>query len=297
MPNRSGESVKLIDGLREIADELELIICDLWGVLHNGVSPYMCAIHAIETARSKGIKTVFLSNAPRPRTHVRQHLLDMGVPSQLTDFVVTSGGLARDEVRDKFAGKCLYHLGPDSDKNTIEGLPVIVVDTPDTADVILATDLDFNRVEDHRPWLASAASRKVPFLCANPARVVHVGERLFQCAGAVADLYMTMGGEVRWFGKPTATALKSCLTEIGLPADGAIAGDKILMIGDSLQTDMAGAYAAGYQGLFVAGGIHRDELPVVEAKAIEGEVSVSDFQQVFGVQKAVPHAIIKQLAW
>jgi len=295
MPNRDGQTVALINNLQDIASDLELIICDLWGVMHNGISPFMCAVKAIQAARAAGIKTVFLSNAPRPRAHVRRHLLEMGIPHDLTDYVVTSGGLARDEVRAKFAGKRLYHIGPDGDRNTIEGLPIIEVETPDEADVILATDLDFGRIEEHRPWLANAAQRKVPFLCANPDRVVHLGERLFQCAGAVADLYTTMGGEVRWFGKPTTYALKSCLTETGLPES--TPGDKILMIGDSLQTDMAGAYAAGYNGLFIAGGIHRDEYPNLEALAVNGKASVSDFEKVFGTTKAVPHAVMKQLNW
>ena len=295
MPNSTGQSVALPEGLRAIADELELIICDLWGVMHNGESPYMAAIDAILKARQAGVQTVFLSNAPRPRSHVRQHLLDMGLPAKLTDYVVTSGGLARDEVRAEFAGSKLYHLGPESDHNTIEGLPVDIVDHPDQAEVILATDLDFGRVEDHRPWLAGAVSKGVPFLCANPDRVVHVGDQLYLCAGSVADLYERMGGDVHWFGKPTPVALRSCLYECDMAAD--TDPNNILMIGDSLQTDMAGAAAAGYRGLFIAGGIHREDYPDLLAVADGAEVSVSDFRKIFGAGKAVPHAVLKQLSW
>lgn len=295
MPNRNGRIVQLPAGLSELCSGLELIICDLWGVMHNGESPYMTAIDAITRARLAGVKTVFLSNAPRPREHVRQHLIEMGVPGVLTDLVVTSGGLARDEVREQFVGAKLYHLGPESDHNTIEGLPVDIVDHPDKADIILATALDFPRVEDHRPLLANAATRGVPFLCANPDRVVHVGDKLWLCAGSVADLYERMGGEVHWFGKPTAFALQSCLSESDMPED--TPGSNILMIGDSLQTDMAGAAAAGYRGLFIAGGIHRDEYPDLEAAAEEGAVATEAFQKIFGAGKAVPHAAMKQLVW
>lgn len=295
MPNTSGETVSLIEGLQEIVDHYDLIICDLWGVLHNGITPYVSAVAAIRAARSKGVQTVFLSNAPRPRTHVRQHLLDMCVPEDLTDNVVTSGGLARDAVRAEFAGKRLYHIGPIGDKNTVEGLPVTEVDNPDDADVILATDMDFERVEDHRSWLITAAAKKIPFLCANPDRVVHVGERLLQCAGAVADLYASMGGPVRWFGKPTPAALVSCLVEGGMPSG--TPRDRVLMIGDSLQTDMAGAEAAGFHGLFIAGGIHREEYPALKKTAIDGLVTVTEFQKLFGARKAVPHAVMQQLVW
>jgi len=295
MPNRDGSTVTLVKGLQDIIDDFDLIICDLWGVIHNGITPYVSAVSAIRAARAKGVHTVFLSNAPRPRTHVRQHLLDMGVPQELTDNVVTSGGLARDAVRAEFAGKKLYHLGPHGDRNTVEGLPIIEVENPDDADVILATDMDYGRVEDHRSWLVTAAAKKTPFLCANPDRVVHVGERLLQCAGAVADLYSSMGGPVRWFGKPTQAALVSCLVEAGMSPG--TARKRVLMIGDSLQTDMAGAEAAGFQGLFIAGGIHREEFPALEAAAIGGTVPVATFQKLFGVNKAVPNAVMKRLVW
>jgi HAD superfamily hydrolase (TIGR01459 family) len=263
--------------------------------MHNGESPYMTAIDAIRKARESGVQTVFLSNAPRPREHVRAHLVEMGVPEELTDYVVTSGGLARDEVRREFVGAKLYHMGPETDSNTTAGLPVEFVAEPDAAEVILATGLDYHRVEDHRGWLASAAARKIPLLCANPDRVVHVGDKLFLCAGSVADLYERMGGDVHWFGKPTAYSLQSCLSECGLPLD--TPGSNILMVGDSLQTDMAGAAAAGYRGLFIAGGIHREEYPSLEAAAEDGAVTVSAFQKIFGAGKAVPHAALKQLIW
>lgn len=295
MPNTDGETVSLLGGLQEIVNDYDLIICDLWGVLHNGITPYVSAVTAIQEARANGLRTVFLSNAPRPRYHVREHLLDMGVPKALTDNVVTSGGLARDAIRSEFDGKRLYHLGPMGDRNTVEGLPVTEVDSPDEADVILATDMDYERVEDHRSWLITAAARKVPFLCANPDRVVHVGERLLQCAGAVADLYESMGGPVRWFGKPTPAALVSCLVEANMPAG--TARERVLMIGDSLQTDMAGARAAGYKGLFIAGGIHREEFPAFEESAVAGSVPVSRFKELFGSNKAVPNAVMRQLAW
>jgi HAD superfamily hydrolase (TIGR01459 family) len=295
MPNSHGPYVSLPKGLQELTAGLDLIICDLWGVMHNGESPFMTAIDAITRARAADVQTVFLSNAPRPREHVRAHLVDMGVPASLTDYVVTSGGLARDEVREQFVGAKLYHLGPASDHNTIDGLPVTFVDHPDNAGVILATGLEFPRVEDHRPFLAAAAAKKVPLLCANPDRIVHVGDKLYLCAGSVADLYARMGGEVHWFGKPTAFSLRSCLAECGLDED--TPGSNILMIGDSLQTDMAGAAAAGYRGLFVAGGIHREEYPDVVAAAKDDCLRVEDFTKIFGAGKAIPHAVLKQLIW
>jgi len=295
MPNKSGTSVHMAAGLRELMDDTDLVICDLWGVMHDGLRLHADAVGAIQATRDGGTQTVFLSNAPRPRTYVRDHLLDMGLPASLTDFVVTSGGLARDEVRERYADARLYHLGPEGDRNTVEGLPVDEVTHPDEADIILATDLDFPDVEAHGPWLRAAAARGVPFLCANPDRKVHVGERLYPCAGAVADLYTAMGGEVHWFGKPTPQALRSCLKEVGMNAD--TPGARVMMVGDSLQTDMAGAEAAGYRGLFITGGIHRDEAPLLDQAANKGRVPVHAFRMIFGEEKAVPHAVMHALKW
>ncbi|PCI62584.1 MAG: TIGR01459 family HAD-type hydrolase [Kordiimonadales bacterium] len=281
--------------LRDLCSDVDLIICDLWGVMHNGVSPYVAAIDAIKQARASGVQTIFLSNAPRPRGHVRAHLIEMGVPQDIADNVVTSGGLARDHVRSEFEGCKLYHLGPETDFNTIEGLPVTVVQNPDDADVILATDLDFPRVESHRPWLAGAVSRGVPFLCANPDRVVHVGNKLFLCAGSVADLYAAMGGEVRWFGKPTVEAFHACVAEVSLPLE--TVGERILMIGDSLQTDIAGANAAEYRSLFIASGIHRDKIPGLEKAVVNGGVLQQEFRKIFGAGKPFPYAVSNFLVW
>ena len=286
--------IRHIRRLSELVDKLDLVICDLWGVMHNGVTANADAIDGLLKLRENGVETVFLSNAPRPRYHVRNQLLAMGMPAQLTDRIVTSGGLARDAVRADFHGAKLYHLGPSNDHNTVEGLPVDLVDHPGKADVILATDLDFRDIDKHRKHLSGARDRSVPLLCANPDRVVHVGENLYVCAGAVADLYADMGGTVEWFGKPMPEALQSCIGEVGLPG---IANDRVLMIGDSLQTDIAGADAAGFLSLLIAGGIHRGEWPSTVAALSNDEISRSAFRQIYGDGKPTPDWLMHSLVW
>ncbi len=288
-------SVIALNGLHQIADTLTLAICDLWGVMHNGLKANPAAVDAIEKLRDAGVASVFLSNAPRPRYHVRKQLINMGLPEPLTDYIVTSGGLARDAVRNQFQDAKLYHLGPDEDRNTVEGLPVSEVHHPDDAEVILATGLDFRDVEQHRTELQNASEHGVPLLCANPDRVVHVGEKLYTCAGAVADLYESMGGPVQWFGKPTAQSLHTCVQERGLSAD--IAAERVIMIGDSLQTDIAGAEAAGFKSLFIAGGIHRTEWPMVQEKLNQNTLAQPVFHEIFGTAKPVPSYMMKFLEW
>ena len=287
-------SVDHIQRLSEIDHPFDLVICDLWGVMHNGVTANIEAVEALMQLRENGVATVFLSNAPRPRYHVRNQLQSMGMPPQLTDLLVTSGGLARDAVRTEFQGAKLYHLGPGDDHNTVEGLPVDLVDHPDQAEVILATDLDFTDIEKHRALLSGACDHSVPLLCANPDRVVHVGEKLYACAGAVADLYTDMGGTVHWFGKPMPEALISCVSEAGLQE---VDGDRVLMIGDSLQTDIAGAAAAGFHSLFIAGGIHRDEWATTLDILNGNQLSAQAFAQIYGNGKPMPNWIMHKLIW
>ena len=289
--------VQPIIGLQEWQSHVDLIICDLWGVVHDGISKHDAAEKALLQARQAGITTVFLSNAPRPRDYVRDFLRSIGVSRDLLDFVVTSGGLARDAVREQYQGARLYHLGPKSDGNTVEGLDVQLVEVPEKADVILATGLMFERVEDHRNLLQNAARKKIPFLCANPDRVVHVGDKLLLCAGTIADIYAELGGPVIWHGKPTAESLLACLPAASLDAK-ELPLERIAMIGDSLQTDIAGAKAAGVRSILVGGGIHRDHMLGVQTyiddlKAIPEDI----FANVFGHGKPVPDVLINQLKW
>lgn len=284
-----------VTGLNELVPRLKLIICDLWGVMHDGIHAHTEAAVAIDGARDAGVRSVFLSNAPRPRYHVRNQLIQMGMPERLTDFIVTSGGLARDAVRSRFDGAALYHLGPAEDHNTLEGLPVDLVRTPEDADVILATGLAYLDVDRHRPLLAGAAEKKTPFLCANPDRVVHVGPKLYLCAGTIADIYEAMDGPVEWFGKPTAGALFSCLDEVGLA--GSHDKKSIVMIGDSLQTDIAGANAAGFDSLFIAGGIHRKEWPDMLRRVDGKRLTCRDFDAVVGEGKPTPGGLMEKLVW
>jgi len=291
---RSDKPIQHIQHLSDISPTLGLVICDLWGVMHNGITADPAAIDTITKLRAQGVASVFLSNAPRPRYHVRGLLVKMGMPKQLTDLIVTSGGLARDAVRAEFRGSKLYHLGPKEDHNTVEGLPVDLMDDPSDADVILATDLDFHDIKKHESLLSGARDRGVPLLCANPDRVVHVGDKLHACAGAVADLYSEMGGPVRWFGKPTPEALLSCVGEAGLSN---IDNNRVLMIGDSLQTDIAGAHAAGFSSLLIAGGIHRGEWQATLAALNTGKLSIPNFHKIYGDGKPSPDWVMHSLAW
>ena len=314
MAKNDRQSVRYWHGLEAHVGDYDLIICDLWGVMHDGLRLSADAVIALENARDAGVQTVFLSNAPRPRSYVRAHLEEMGMSASLAGHVVTSGGLARDAVRAAYEGRKLYHMGPYSDRNTVENLPVEEVSHPDEADVILITDLDFRDrpIEEHRSLLKACAERDVEMLCANPDRIVHVGETLYACAGAVADIYQDMGGKVQWFGKPVANALQSAMREVGVSPETQNL-DRVLMIGDSLKTDIAGACNTGVHGLLIGGGIHRAEterllndknLPADKSLppgASQTTITADAFIEAFNIpdeaSDILPHALMSHLRW
>lgn len=286
--NNKTDFYQYLPGLGALLPDLDLIICDLWGVMHDGVALNDPAVKAIAAARDAGVKTVFLSNAPRPRRTVADQLLSMGMPQSLTDLIVTSGGLARDHIRRDHSASRLYHLGPESDQDILHDLPVTLVDHPSSADVILASGLNFPEIEDHRTYLSEAARAGVPFLCANPDKVVHVGHQLIPCVGAIGDLYQEMGGPAFFYGKPETFAFQACFEVVGVNAHQR--QNRVLMIGDSARTDIAGAAKVSILSLLITGGIHRDHFP-----ADETIVSAKELRKRLNPHTAMPTYLMHQL--
>jgi len=253
-------SIARLEALQSLHETFRALIIDLWGVMHDGAQAFPDAMAAVVAARDAGLDTVFLSNAPRTRAFTRAQLSRLGYPDRLLDAIVTSGALVRDCLRRDYRGAAVYHLGPASDSDAVADLPVDYVDDIADADVIHATGLDFRTPEDHRSLLAAALDRGAPFLCGNPDRIVYHINRMVYCAGAVADIYADMGGEVQWFGKPEPRAYSGALDEIAQVTgrNHHDAKHAVLMIGDSFQTDIAGAHAFGIKALHITDGVNAD---------------------------------------
>lgn len=249
--------MKRLSGLEEVAARYDGFILDLWGVVHDGEKPFAHTIPALRELKRARRKVWMLSNAPRRCAVVAAKLTDMGVTPDLYDGIVTSGEATHGALRDKYIalwGKKIFHIGRANDISLYEGLDVDIVQTPGMADFVLNSGvLDFDDpAEKYRPVLEEAAARRLPMICANADRIVHVGEKLVACAGALADIYESLEGQVEWFGKPHRTVYQMCLKGLGTK--------NVLAIGDGMQTDIAGAVAAGLDSALVVSGIHRDEL-------------------------------------
>lgn len=254
--------IRVINRMRELAPEYDGFILDLWGVVHDGTAPFPGVLDCMERLIAAGKRLVLLSNAPRRSDDVMRRITRIGVPERLYQGIMSSGEEAwlylkhRDEPFYAALGHRCVHIGSERDLEIREGLDLVFVDTPAEADFILNTGPAEweDTLETYRPVLTEALFRGLPMVCANPDLVVIHNGKPALCAGALAEEYQRLGGRVRWHGKPYPSVYESCLGLLGI-------GEKrrILAIGDSLRTDIAGAASAGIDSLFVVGGIHADE--------------------------------------
>ena len=249
--------IQSLDGFDAISGRYDALICDIWGVVHNGISPWPDAAEALISFRRAGGVVVMLSNSPRPSAGVQAQMTQIGVPAGAYDSTVTSGDLTRALLGDT-PGKKVHHLGPPRDNGIYGGLDIALV-APEDADIALVTGLiddDTETPEDYDPLLARYRNRGLTMICANPDLVVERGDRLVYCAGALAERYEEQGGTVVWAGKPHAPAYSQALRQISEASDGDITKDRVLAIGDSLRTDIAGGNGTGIETLLIAEGIH-----------------------------------------
>jgi len=253
---------RLISGLSEIASGHDALICDVWGVVHDGKRHHPAAAEALYRFKEKHGPVVLLTNAPRVPAEVAIQCSSYGLPSDCYDAIVSSGGAAREELARRSAARTLplYYIGPDRDLAMIQGLNVSRTDLAD-AEVALAIGLRDDMAEtpdDYAGELRRMSLRGLTMLCANPDLLVHRGDRLVYCAGSLAQAYEALGGKVIYYGKPHLPVYESALA-----ASRAILGRqprRPLAVGDGLLTDIKGANAAGLEALFIADGVHGEEV-------------------------------------
>jgi HAD superfamily hydrolase (TIGR01459 family) len=245
-------------GLSALSDRYDVLLCDVWGVIHNGVESFPEACQALVNWREQRGPVVLISNAPRPSSDVIAQLDELGVPRAAWSAFVTSGDATRVLLAQRAPGPA-WIIGRDRDFSLYAGLGLETAG-PDQAAFVAVSGLVDDEVEvpnDYLDRLAVAAERKLPLICANPDRVVQRGDRLIYCGGALADLYESLGGgEVLMAGKPYAPIYDLSLAEaeklLGQPVD----RSRVLCIGDGVITDVKGAHDQGLACLFIAKGIH-----------------------------------------
>ena len=250
-----------ITSIDEVADRYDAVLCDVWGVLHNGRRAYPAACDALQRLKRAGKYVILITNVPKPRGPIPAQLDRAGVPRDAWDAIVTSGDAIRVELAARAPGP-MFKIGPgDYDRPLWEGLGLIEAPLSEARFIgISGLNRDDETPADYAGVLREAKGRDLELICANPDIVVQFGDRLIWCAGAVAQDYANIGGRVVMAGKPHAPIYELAYQELETAAKRPIERARILCIGDGVPTDIAGANAQGLDSLFIASGMHGEKL-------------------------------------
>lgn len=282
-------TLKFADRLRDLVAEVDVLLSDIWGVVHNGLVAFDDACEALQNFRGKGGTVILITNAPRPADSVQRQLRKLHVADETYDAIVSSGDLARNFVA-AHPGQKMFWVGPERDSSIYRGLEAGLVPL-EQADYIVCTGLfddETESAENYRPMLLKARERKLTLVCANPDIVVERGDRLIYCAGAIAELYLELGGEVIFYGKPHRPIYERALRLAAERRGGEVPLKRVLAIGDSVRTDLAGAHGFGIDCLFVTRGIHAEEFEGLD------QLEPASIRELFGHP---PRALMRELRW
>lgn len=253
------DGYETISSLDEISGRYAAILCDVWGVVHNGVRAFADATAALERARGAGKAVVLVTNAPRPHGPVEEQLARLGVPDGAWDRVVTSGDVTRDLIAE--GPRRIVHIGAERDLTLFDGLDVELVEDFEAGGIVstgLADD-ETETPEDYAELLQRLRARDLPMVCANPDISVERGDRLVWCAGALARDYGLLGGRTLIAGKPHGPIYRAALRAAGEILGREVTAVETLAVGDGILTDVKGAENAGVDVLYVSGGVHARE--------------------------------------
>jgi HAD superfamily hydrolase (TIGR01459 family) len=282
-----------IERIGPLARGYDVLLCDIWGVVHNGVAAFPDACDALARFRAGGGTAVLVTNAPRASEAVVRILDRMNVAHDVYDAIVSSGDVTRGIVARR-PGQRLFHLGPERDHSIFTGLDVTFAPLED-ADYVVCTGLFDDTIEtpdSYRDMLAAMRARGLFMVCANPDVVVERGDTLVYCAGALADAYAALGGEVLYCGKPHAPIYDMALQTAASLRGGRIPSrDRVLAIGDSVRTDLKGAAAFGLDVMFVTSGLHAEHYGSREAP------DLAALNKVFAEAGVAPKAVVSALKW
>jgi HAD superfamily hydrolase (TIGR01459 family) len=282
----------IIERFAPLARGYDVLLCDVWGVVHNGVTAFAAACDALRRFRAGGGTVVLISNAPRPGTAVQTILDQFGVPHDAYDAITTSGDVTRGIVESRLSER-IFHLGPPRDLPIFAGLDVIFA-PPETANYVVCSGLFDDATEtpgNYRELLTAMRARSLFMVCANPDIVVERGDALVYCAGALADAYAELGGEVLYCGKPHTPIYEVALSKAAALRGGEVSLTQVLAVGDSIRTDLKGAASFGVDCLFVISGIHAEEFGAREAPDLSG------LNAMFAAAGVAPKAVTRRLAW
>ena len=303
----TSRELPLLDrGLAELGRDRDLVFCDIWGVIHNGLKHHASAVDALRRFRLAGGTVVLITNAPSPKAHVRRWLDKLHVPRDAYDDIATSGDVTIDLIVEAGCPP-LFAIGPREETALYEaaaavghGTPALVPIEDARLAICIGLDETGDAPADYDPMLQVLHAQNIDLICANPDIVVEVGDTLVYCAGAIAERYAALGGRVVQAGKPFPAIYAKART-LAEAIRGPTPKDRMLAIGDAMNTDIRGASQEGLASLLITSGIHRAVLhggdrdaPLDEAALVR--LLADHAPPLFG-GAVVPTAALSVLRW
>lgn len=279
--------VPIITSIEPLLGVVEAWICDIWGVVHNGLAAFPSAVDACVRFRQRGGTVLLLTNAPRPAPAIVEQLAKLKVPREAWDAVLTSGDLTLRLIAEH-RDRPLAHLGPERDRGLFDGQKLHMVGLGEAQTIVCSGlhDDETETADDYRARLEGPARRGVPMICANPDITVARGNRVIPCAGAIAAVYETLGGRVIYAGKPYLPVYDRAFEMIAEARGKPVGKAAVLGIGDGINTDIRGALVAGIRPVMVASPVHLPE-----------PLSPDSLARVLAPLPGRPVAAMAALAW
>jgi HAD superfamily hydrolase (TIGR01459 family) len=244
-----------IGGLRAIADRYDIFLFDQYGVLHDGQRTYAGTLDVLAHLAPRA---VVITNSGKRSAANRERLARLGIGRDLYRDLLSSGEVAWMGLRDGSfgrpfaAGGRAYIVGRAGDSYGFDDLNLATVARPADAAFILmlGSNAPATSLDAYRDLLQPAAEIGLPALCSNPDRLMLTGSGPVPAPGAIAELYASLGGPVRWIGKPHAEIYRVALGVAGNPPPA-----RVLALGDSIEHDTVGAAGLGIGTALVRSGL------------------------------------------
>jgi HAD superfamily hydrolase (TIGR01459 family) len=282
----------IISHFEPLARDYDVLFSDVWGVVHNGIAAFDEACEALTKFRQHGGTVVLITNAPRPGFAVQRILDRLNVPHDAYDAITSSGDVTRGIVESRLAEN-VFHLGPERDHSIFADLKV-TFSPLESAGYVVCSGLFDDTIETpatYRDMLSKMRAKSQFMVCANPDIVVERGDTLVYCAGALADAYAAIGGEVLYCGKPHAPIYEVALATAQKVRGTTVPRNRVLAIGDSVRTDLKGAAAFGIDSLFITSGIHAEEYGGRDTPNLDA------LNKIFADGGVAPKAVMFGLKW
>ena len=282
--------------LSEITDTYSLILCDIWGVVHNGNNIYPEAVNTLLAYLEAGGNICLITNAPRRSDAIRDYLLNMGVAPDICNNIVSSGDCSYSWL-SSIEDRPLFHIGPEKDNSLFVGLDLKKVNEFECLECICTGFFNeyIESISDYQKILETLLERGIVIHCANPDLYVNKGSVRLPCAGLIAQSYSQMGGKVVYFGKPHHYIYDLALETANQSMRKTVSKDSILAIGDGLNTDIAGASNFGIDSFFIINGVHEAEFKKNNDTSEIDIESVRDYISKYYTRIAVPKFVMNSL--